>query len=442
MKKLYALSFSLFLAANCLSPTISFAGVIGNDTTITINQIPLINGTMSSTVTVIFPDTNFKYEQILLHYSLTMPSAGWDPYDRIGDVTSTKNGQSVEIARIMTPFSKACGWTVDVTDFRPVLAGSIDLSPFILYYVTSGSQKGYLVNISFDFKGGNPKKEAYKIQNLWDNNVLNDRWEYGCYIHKISDSIAPKQITIDAGADSVKVNVNMSGHGEFNTDNCGEFCSKLHSLRIDSNYTFNNTLWRSDCGSNPCSPQSGTWQYNRAGWCPGSQTNPWKVDITQYAPKGNTIWIEYWPQQYHNFCSPDDSSCASNVANNCNPYYSTYGSGCAYTNGHTQPFFFMHSQIIYYKNLLFASGVNEISDNKLRFTVFPNPSLDGEINVQCSGITNAKIELLNELGQVVFSTTMNREQQTIVPKVENGLYMLKISEGIKTGMKKIMLLSN
>jgi hypothetical protein len=39
----------------------------------------------------------------------------------------------------------------------------------------------------------------------------------------------------------------------------------LNNNRIDSNM-----IWRPDCGANELYPQSGTWAYERANWCPGA----------------------------------------------------------------------------------------------------------------------------------------------------------------------------
>ena len=35
-----------------------------------------------------------------------------------------------------------------------------------------------------------------------------------------------------------------------------------------------------DCSQNDCSPQPGTWQYARGGWCPGDKVVPRDNDVT------------------------------------------------------------------------------------------------------------------------------------------------------------------
>jgi hypothetical protein len=425
-----------------------YGGIIGNDTTIVaMTNAPIINGVTDYTAKVVFPDSSRKYEQIMMNFTLSKPAAGWDPYDRVGHVYATKNGQTIEIGRIMTPFSKAYTWTIDVTDFRPVLTDSSEINANILYYVTAGSQQGYLVSVTFDFIGGVPKKEAYKIQNLWCNWEDKNRWEYGSDIHKISDSIPPKFVNIDPNADSIAVNVNCTGHGQFNTDNCAEFCEKTHSLRVDSNAsaTFSHHLWRNDCATNPCHPQSGTWQYDRAGWCPGSDVRPWKVDITQFAKGHNTVWLEYLPEEYHNFCSPDDTACAKNVAGSCNPFYSAYGSGCNYTNGHTMEFLLVQSQIIYYKNLPWHDRVADYS-HPLYFSVFPNPSYDGKFTIDIRNTGNfdvKEIKVMNTFGEIIYLLTPNSQLRTINIDLSNqpgGVYFVKISTKKGEIGKKVILL--
>lgn len=438
MRNLPCLLISLLLTLSA-----AHAGIIvGHDTTIiAMDKVPLINGNKDSTISVAFPDTSFKYEKILMSYSLSKPAAGWDPYDRVAEVSITKNGETFEIARIMTPFSKACGWTVDVTDFRPVLAGTVDLTAFILYYVTAGSQQGYLVSISFQFIGGNPKKEAFKIQNLWTNNVVNNRWEYGCYLHPIENNIPSRQIVIDHQADSVKVNVNCTGHGQFNTNNCAEFCLKEHTLRVDSTYDYRHDLWRTGCNANTCSPQSGTWTYDRAGWCPGADVIPWLVDITAYAHHGSTIWLQYFPEEYHNYCSPDDSTCPTNVSANCAPGGS---SSCSYTGGHTQPFLLMQAQIIFYHNLAVPSGLNKFSGIK-NIDVFPNPATE---SVRISGINSGHkeiiIELYNLFGEKIYVTSVapDKLKEGVDISLKNfakGFYTLKVGSDNEFTRKKIII---
>ena len=76
-----------------------------------------------------------------------------------------------------------------------------------------------------------------------------------------------------------------TGHGFLNTDNAAEFSYKWQQMRADA-FSERHFLWRPDCESNPCSPQLGTWQYDRAGWCPGDKAEPWTVDLSDWITAG------------------------------------------------------------------------------------------------------------------------------------------------------------
>ena len=62
-----------------------------------------------------------------------------------------------------------------------------------------------------------------------------------------------------------------------------------HDIRVnDTSYPIN--PWRPDCGENPVSPQYGTWEYPRNGWCPGAIAVGDRVDITRDVTAGeNTL---------------------------------------------------------------------------------------------------------------------------------------------------------
>lgn len=412
------------LTFNCVAQT------IGADTTIqAFNMLPQINSVQDTTVTIVLPDISYKYEKILMHYSLNMPPAGWDPWDRIAYVRVFTPTDTFEIGRVMTPYSKACSWTVDVTDFRSILADTVNLNSFILFWASGN--KGYLVSISFEFIGGTPHKEAYKIKNLWGNDAIN-RWEYGNYLDPITNHIPPKEIIIDSAADSVKVKVTTTGHGQGNSGNAAEFSNQLHSLRIDSITTISHNLWRSNCGSNPCSPQSGSWSFNRAGWCPGSDVIPWDVDITPNVIVGDTIWLEYWPQAYQNFCSPSDSNCVTAVT--C--------SDCNYnSSGHTMPWYLMQSQIVYYKNLPFASAINE-GASKSEFLLYPNPS-NGKFSIELpTSFYNlpASITIIDAQGRIVFEKVSNEKTVPVnLSGYSFGIYLVKIQSENNIITKKIIV---
>ena len=58
-----------------------------------------------------------------------------------------------------------------------------------------------------------------------------------------------------------------------------------HDVIINED-VFSTNPWRDDCDVNPVSPQYGTWEYGRNGWCPGAVSVGDKIDITDAVTKG------------------------------------------------------------------------------------------------------------------------------------------------------------
>jgi hypothetical protein len=129
----------------------------------------------------------------------------------------------------------------------------------------------------------------------------------------------------------------VTGHGQGNKSNCAEFCQKKHSLKVDG-VAKEQTIWRNDCQTTAVPGQAGTWQYPRAGWCPGADVKPWTVDVDL---KGKTTAsIVYDVEAYENTCRPDAQTCTG-----C-----TLGSSCAYDGGnHTEPVYWVSTVLIAYR---------------------------------------------------------------------------------------------
>jgi hypothetical protein len=105
---------------------------------------------------------------------------------------------------------------------------------------------------------------------------------------------------------------------------------------------YQHNLWRSDCATNPCSPQGGTWPYNRAGWCPGASVPPWDNLYTNFSP-GEIVEFYYEIQPYTNHCRPTDPDCISGATcSDCNYNYT----------GHTEPNYNLTGQAILYRTPL------------------------------------------------------------------------------------------
>jgi len=289
------------------------------------------------------PGTGTSYSEILMYYTIGCPAAGCDPWDRLGwvKVYNDPDSTSYEIARIITPYNivgggypGTCTWIIDVTDYAMILHDEVSFGSYIESWI--GAPRGWLVTIEFAFIEGEPDFYPYEIVNLWQYS----RAVIGDSSRPIEEKLNPLDIIVDDNADKVKLRVITTGHGQGNTQNAAEFSQLWHSVDVGPDSVYH-ILWRTDCAANPCSPQGGTWQYNRAGWCPGQSVIPWDNDITSSVSAGQPVTLDYNIQPYENFCRPNNPDCIPGVT--C--------ADCDYNyTGHTEPHYTIQSQLIYYSN--------------------------------------------------------------------------------------------
>lgn len=285
--------------------------------------------------------SNFQYSKILMFYTIGCPSAGCDPWDRLGwiklYVDSTEN---YEIARVITPYNIVgggypgqCVFVIDVTDYMTLLQGNVRLGSYIESWI--GGSRGWLVTVKFAYISGQLQNVPYKVVNLWQQS----RIVYGDPSIPPETFLPGRIVQTDPFTTEAKTRIINTGHGQGNTHNAAEFSAKTHNLNVAGNF-LNHTLWRTDCNVNPCSPQGGTWQYARAGWCPGADVIPWDQNITSLFTPGQQLSIDYNLEAYENFCRPNNPQCVSGVTCiDCNYNYT----------GHTEPHYTIEGQLILYK---------------------------------------------------------------------------------------------
>ncbi len=285
-----------------------------------------------------FPDSSLEFSQITLYYTIGCPPGDCDPWDRLGYLRVVNDDSTTtEIARIITPYDITpgpgeCTWELDVTDYQSILRDDVTLSNFISTWI--GDERGWEVTILFEFIEGELEATPYKVVNLWQRYYA----VYGDPDRPIEDHLQSVTVDIDAEAISAKVRVITTGHGQGNTNNAAEFSYKWHAI-VANNEEFSHYLWRDDCEYNTCSPQSGTWPYDRAGWCPGDKVTPWDVDISEVITPGEPAVLDYNIEPYENFCRPTNPDCINGVT--C--------TDCEYNyTGHTEPNYAIQAQLILY----------------------------------------------------------------------------------------------
>lgn len=412
--KLLLLFFMLMLLAN--------ASFSANDTTITtFNKVHQgFGGGLNRTEvdTFIFPSAVTDYDTILMHVILDCPTGGCDPWDRLAYIQLIDNNYSYEIGRYITPYGKACSWAIDVSDYRSYLTDTVIISSFIDTWVNPA----WLVTINFEFKTGVPAYQFTSVEKLWENYYL----VYGDTSKPINIEEVIKDIP---AAEKVILKIFNTGHGQGNTNNAAEFSKKTHTIFINDDSTFAHYLWRDNCASNSCSPQNGTWQYNRAGWCPGADAQSATYDITSLINTGAKAKVLYQFQDYTNQCSPNYGGCVEGVT--C--------SDCDYNyNGHTEPYYAFAGQLIYYSNTKLS-----IQENKKNhpIVVFPNP-VKNQLNINLiSDFSKKEITILDIQGRVLIKEIFPKSSSKIILDISHfnkGLYLLKIVDENSVFIERII----
>lgn len=301
------------------------------------------------------PDNNTRFSQIIMKISVACPSSGCDPWDQPAKISLVKNGQTVELARFITPYGKACGpWTIDVTDFKSLLQGNCDFESYIQVWGASG----WLLTVTLDFIEATNPLPYQKITRLWEN----DNWVYGD--PNISYDLPLQTVSINPQTQAVDMRMTNTGHGQANTNNAAEFSIKTHTVQVNGSTVANHYLWKADCDLNTCSNQSGTWVYDRAGWCPGQGVDPYWVNLNSQFSAGQNLTVDYTLQPYINLLNTG------------------YNGG-----SHTEPHYKIHAFLVEKSNV-FIDGDSLVNASAMRLSYPTN-------NAQLGSSTPIKVWLKN-----------------------------------------------
>jgi hypothetical protein len=398
----------------------SIIGFTQTDTTITtFDEVHQGFGNGLNTRTVIdtfyFPSDISGFSSINLHITSGCPAGGCDPWDRFANLKIIHNGEAFEIARYMTPYGKACGWVVDVSDYRSLLTDTVILSSFIDTWVNPA----WAVSYDFEFIAGTPAYEYIKVENLW----ANENVTYGDTSKLVAIDSVYKYI--DPSMEKVEIRVVNTGHGQGNTDNAAEFSQKTHKIYVDDVNLYSHLLWRDDCSSNAtCNNQSGTWTYNRANWCPGKAVDVEDFDLTNDVTTGSYVKIEYELEDYFNLCSPNTDACTQSTCADCDYNY----------NGHTEPHYKIHIQLLQKSNdsEVLINSVNELAS--LNVVLYPNPA-NNVLNISSTEYIES-VQVYSIVGEHV-KVNFN-DNKIDVSNLPNGVYILNIHSAFNTVIKKFV----
>ncbi len=349
----------------------------------------------SHTNTVFMPEDLSGYSEIFLNISLNCPTGGCDPWDQPAKLSIKKGAETFELVRYITPFGVACGdWTWDITDFRSLLTDRVDW----VSYVQVWGSSGWLVSVELELVQGTPEYPFTKVDKLWTS----DNWVYGD--PDISDDFPEMTIQVDQVTEKAKIRMTTTGHGQGNTNNAAEFAHFTHHVYVDGMETFEQDLWKPDCNTNSCSPQSGTWQYARAGWCPGQDVQPWEWDMEGHFTPGEPVSMDYVLADYTNL------------------------NNTGYNGGsHTEPHFRCHTYFIQYSHEDIVN-VEDFSTSEIEFIGFPNPTsgIFAVKSVKDEPIRKVTVYQLN--GQEVLTENLQGKSTCRVDMstFPNGIYFVKV----------------
>lgn len=271
------------------------------------------------------PQSVGAFNKIMAHLIVSCPSVpgGCDDWDRLASIeVKAPDGRWVEIIRYVTPYGKACDHWLDVTDFASLLQGNID----VRMYIDTWGTGGWKLDLDFEYEAGPPDYLYSTVQEVWRGN-----YNFGDPANL--QPVDTVELTPPWHAQTAGLRLVTSGHGwgSNNTGNAAEFYHAVHHVYVDGE-PFQQDLW-TICNPNPdgCQPQAGTWQYARAGWCPGSIAAPFAYDLAPLFTGGPMQFVYRFQESYVDLCHPNNPDCVNGVTcSDCNDGYNPFYPVSAY----------------------------------------------------------------------------------------------------------------
>ncbi len=367
-----------------------------------------------------------SFDQIQGSLDIGCPPGGCDPWDRVSSVeVRGHNGEWYEIIRYLTPYGVACQHEIDLTDFMSLLQGKVR------FRVNLGTQgNGFLYTLNLAYNGGVPDNAYSTVKKLW----------YKTYSFGDPANLQPTEtieISYPENAQASTIKVVSSGHGwgENNTANAAEFHHDIHHIWVNGSQTFTQDNWNV-CDPNPdgCSPQFGTWYYNRAGWCPGSIAQFFDYNMQPFVG-ANTVTLNYvFNESYVDNCHPNNPNCVSGVTcTNCNDGFNPHLIVSSYLITLGDAPLDQTDVVLDIENL----------EQEISFGLFPNPSAGRfTINLE-KEFKDGTVSIFDELGRLVQSQEIKSSAKSLDidlgNDVVNGIYFVHIKSPEGSGYSKLVV---
>ncbi len=368
------------------------------------------------------------YEPILADFWVTCPEidGGCDDWDRKAWVeVKAPDGTWVEIIRYITPYGRGCEHSIDLTDYASLLQGRVEFRVFIDTWGTGG----WNVNLLLKYNLGLAEYPYTQIDPLWRGT-----FDFGNYANL--QPMGTVRHDFAANAEMAKLKLVTTGHGwdvNFNTGNAAEFYAAVHHIDVNESHSFEQDLLI-DCSPNPdgCQPQAGTYQFNRAGWCPGMIAPVFEYDFTPFIAEGQAVVQYIFDEEYVDLCHPNHPDCVTGeTCSNCNqgfnPHYEIAG-----------------NLITYSKTPFLTTAIETPPISTLDFSIRPNPTQDiFKISIPENTLGSAKVRLQSLEGRLLQSHSFQdaqqlQNQQFDISDLPSGLYAMRLIVGDAIGVKKVI----
>ncbi len=388
-----------------------------------IDSVPAFSGvwldssTPSITIDGSLPSYVGAFDTIIATLTVSCPAGGCGPWDRVASIDMKgHDGRWFEIIRYITPYGVPCSHSINLADYMSLLQGKVSFRANC-----ATLDNGFVYALRFDFKAGNPPHKYSRVDQVWKA-----IYPFGDYANLQPVPLYNYMYPGLSVASKLKLVSTGHGWGNLNSNNAAEFFNATHNIWVNGSNTFSQQNW-TICNPNPdgCSPQNGTWTYNRAGWCPGSIARYFDYDMTPFIAASN-VNLEYkFLSSYVDNCHPNNPNCVTGVTcSDCSDGFNpTLDVNCNLVTWFDDP------------STLSVSAIEQ-----LNFSVYPNPSRGVFTLAAANSKAEYTVTLLDVVGGIMKQFEWKGEQTTIdLSAKSKGIYFLKVHNAQKTEVKKLIV---
>ncbi len=414
-----------------IARTVNVTNEFADQTVTTLEDVVIEFGGTNSrwySGTYSMPQHVGAYDQIIAYLEVECPDNDCDDWDRQAyfDVMGP-DGNWMQIIRYITPYRVACSHELDVTDYASLLQGEFEFRVFIDTWGTGGWQ----LTLNFEYREGTPEYRYSAVDEIWDGT-----WDLGNPTNlQPMDTVS---YTFPEEVSRADLRISNTGHGwgENNTQNAAEFYPATNYIEVSGFRFFTQNLWN-DCNPNPdnCTNQAGTWEYNRAGWCPGAIAPPDVVSMDNFLGAGTVDLAYIFDPSYTDFCHPNNPDCNS-------------GFTCPDCNDGYKAIYLIDVQMINRSNTPLLQAIEPVSviDNTAQYDLqlYPNPSSD-LLQVSSPNLEGSSRVSIHRISGEVLKTYFFNSAADLnafvfdISDFPSGAYFMNVENNSGTGCEKFIV---